>query len=192
VETKAEALFEAYGGLRHGDRPCDFDSSWMARWSLCCPQLWRIGSTANAAFRRSIFDQSAIGMFEIRLGAGTPAGAWEDLYMFYRILGAGHQIAYLPHACVLHAHREKLSELTQQLNGYRRGETAFLALILFRHHDWRALGQTLFWIPRWRFALLSTELMRRLWGKKKFSLRILYSESIAYFAGPWALWKNQK
>jgi len=185
VETPAEALFEAYGGLRHGDTSATFDAAWISRWRVGFPQLWRIGTTANAAFLASAL--RTIGPFDTRLGAGTPAGAWEDLYSFYLLLRAGHRIAYLPEAAVLHAHREQMPDLVRQLCAYRRGETAFLTLVLTHHRDYRALGQALLWIPQWRLRLFLGELARRLTGRRRYSLRVLWLETLAYFSGPAAL-----
>ncbi len=190
--TQAEILFEAYGGFRHGEQGQIFDAAWMRRWRICFPQVWRVGGSGNVAFRRWIFDDPEVGLFEARLGPGSPAGAWEDIYCFYRILRAGHQIQYLPEAWILHAHREEMGALTRQLTGYRRGETAFLLLVLTRHGDLRALGQMFFWIPRWRAALLVQELLRRLRGQRRFSLRLFWAETLAYMSGPWAFWRSRR
>jgi glycosyltransferase involved in cell wall biosynthesis len=187
TETDAERLFESYGGLRHGDFAATFDARWMEQWHVCFPHLWRIGTTANAAFRASIFRDPAIGLFDPHLGAGSPAGAWEDLYSFYRILTAGLTIQYLPEAVLLHAHRETMPELEHQLCAYRRGETSFLTLVLVRHHEWRALGQMLLWIPYWRLSLVFGEVWRRLRRSRRFPLRLLLTESLAYFEGPFAI-----
>jgi glycosyltransferase involved in cell wall biosynthesis len=192
VETEAEALFEAYGGLRHDDQPREFDLKWMNGWRISFPQVWRIGSTANAAFRARLFQPQAVGLFETCLGAGTPAGAWEDLYFFYRILRAGYRIRYLPDAELLHAHREDLAGFQRQLCAYRRGETAFLTLVLVRHGDLRTLGQILLWIPQWRFALVVGELRRRLSGTRRFRFCLMWAEALAYFAGPWSLWRGRQ
>jgi glycosyltransferase involved in cell wall biosynthesis len=192
VETKAEALFEAYGGLSHGNQPACFDRQWMKQWHIGFPQLWRIGTTANAAFLASVLKYPRIGPFETRLGAGSRAGAWEDLYCFYQILKAGYRICYLPEACLLHAHREEMKALSRQLCAYRRGEMAFLTMMFTRHREIRALGQMFLWIPYWRARLLSEELSRRLRGKRLFSLRLLWRESISYLTGPWAWWSSDK
>jgi glycosyltransferase involved in cell wall biosynthesis len=191
VTTEAERIFEAYGGLRHGDVGATFDKAWMDQWKVCFPQLWRIGTTANAAFRASVFRDPRVGLFETRLGAGSASGAWEDLYCFDRILRAGYRIDYLPEAEVRHAHREDLPALTRQLEGYRRGETAFLTLMLFRHGDLRALGQMFWWIPKWRLILLVEELLRRLRGTRKYSLPLFWREALAYLSGPLALWRSK-
>ncbi len=192
LETEAEALFEAYGGLRHGDTPADFDRAWLDTWRLTFPQLWRIGTTANAAFRASLFRDPSIGLYDPRLGAGSPTGAWEDLYAFYRMLRAGHRIAYRPEACLRHFHRDTLDGLSRQLCGYRRGETAFLVLVLLRHGDLRALGQLCLWIPWWRAILLAQEAGRRLRGRRQFPFRLLAAETLAYLQGPWSLWRAHR
>lgn len=192
TETPAEILFEAYGGLRHGEDPAEFDAGWMRRWRVTLPPLWLVGTTANAAFRASLFRLPAVGWFETALGAGSPAGAWEDLYCFYRILSTGGRIRYLPQAELRHAHRETMEALTRQLTGYRRGETAFLWLVWQRHRDWRTLGQALFWIPQWRLSQLAGELLRRLTGRRRFPLRLLWAEYRAYGQGPAALAAGQK
>jgi glycosyltransferase involved in cell wall biosynthesis len=189
-ETAAEQLFEAYGGLRHGEQAIRFDRRWLDSERLFFPQLWRIGTTANAAFRASVFADPRVGLFDTQLGVGTPVGAWEDLYCFYLMLRGGYAIQYLPQAVLRHAHREQMPALIRQLEGYRRGETAFLVLMLLRHGDLRAIGQMLFWIPRWRLALYVQEILRRLRGQRKFSLRIFWVECVAYLRGPMALWRS--
>lgn len=189
-ETSAEILFEAYGGLRHGDTPATFDALWMSQWHVGFPHLWRIGTTANVAFLASALQN--IGPFETLLGAGTPSGAWEDIDCFYRLLRAGFSIAYVPDAAVRHAHREQLDALTRQLCAYRRGETAFLCLVLLRHRDLRALGQIFLWIPFWRLRVLLREVGLRVRGRHCFPFRLLWVENLAYLAGPWALWRSWK
>ena len=66
---------------------------------------WKLGATANAAFRAAIFSDPAIGVLDEALGAGMPTGCSEDTYLFYRILKAGHTIVYEPAAWVWHEHR---------------------------------------------------------------------------------------
>jgi glycosyltransferase involved in cell wall biosynthesis len=186
LESPAEVLFEAYGGLSRGDSPRDFGPEWLrSRW--CWLPLWRIGSTANAAFRAKIFNEPGVGLMEERLGAGSPAGAWEDLYFFYRILRCGYTITYEPAAVVRHAHRETIAELANQLQAYRRGEVVFCLLLLGRHRDWRAIPHLSLWIPYWKVTQVAGELVRRIADKRRFSLRILAREWWGYLQGPSAL-----
>jgi hypothetical protein len=134
-----------------------------------------------------VFRDPAVGLFDEALGAGSPAGAWEDLYCFYLMLRAGYRIVYVPEAEVRHAHREDEAGLMRQLCGYRRGETAFLTLALTRHRDRRAIGQMLFWIPQWRLRIFCGEVLLRLRGRSKFPFALLWAELLAYLAGPSAL-----
>jgi hypothetical protein len=71
----------------------------------------------------------------------------------------------------------------RQLCAYRRGETAFLKLMLSRHGDKRALGQILVWIPRWRCTLFLGELLRRLAGRRRYSFSLFWNEALAYAQG---------
>jgi GT2 family glycosyltransferase len=191
LQTEAEVLFEAYGGLGRGETPAEFDRRWLnSNWSRL--PLWQIGTTANAAFRADIFSDPAIGLLDERLGAGSPAGAWEDLYLFYRILQAGHVIVYQPGAKIRHAHRENLPELSQQLQAYRRGEVAFCLLALQREREWRALLHLLLWIPYWRVTQLLGELLRRTRGEKRFQLSMVMREYLAYLSGPASLFLSHR
>jgi len=185
LETEAERLFEAYGGLGCGKAAAEFDRRWLTKqWRL---PLWQIGTTANAAFRASVFRDPGVGLLEERLGAGTPAGAWEDLYLFYRILRTGQVIVYQPNAKMRHAHRQNMRDLSKQLQGYRRGEVAFCLLSLKREREWRALLHLILWIPYWRATQLLGELLRRVQGEKLFRFSILLREWCAYLCGPAAL-----
>ena len=85
-----------------------------------------------------------------------------------------------------------MAELTRQIRNYRRGETAFMTLVLVRHGDLRALGQVFLWIPAWRVILIYKELRRRLRGGRKFSFGLFWVEYLEYFAGPWGLWRAHR
>jgi len=191
LQTEAERLFEAYGGLGSGKTPAEFDLHWLrSNWARL--PLWQIGTTANAAFRAEIFSDARVGLLEERLGAGSPAGAWEDLYLFYRILLAGYVIVHKPSATIRHAHRENLPELCRQLQAYRRGEVAFCLLALKREREWRALPHLFLWIPWWRATQLLGELLRRVRGESLFQLSMMIREWAAYLSGPAALLRSDR
>lgn len=57
---------------------------------------------ANMAFRREVFD--GVGLFDVRLGAGTFFAGGEDIEIFYRALKAGHKFIYAPNVLVYHDH----------------------------------------------------------------------------------------
>ena len=145
--------------------------------------LWQIGTTANAAFRAEVFENPSVGMLEETLGAGTPAGSWEDLYLFYRMLGAGCRIRHEPAAWLLHRHRETMPELVKQIEAYHRGEICFCLLLLFRHRDLRALTHLLVWLPRYRVSLLVREIRNRFRGNPVIPFRLMLREMIAYARG---------
>jgi len=184
LETDAEILFEAYGGHGHSGEDRVYDASWLARHHLMLP-LWQAGGLGNSALRRGVFDRT--GYFDEALGAGTPAGSWEDLDMIYRMLSSGCRLLHRPSARVLHAHREEMSGLSRQLCAYRRGEVCFCLLVAKRHHDLRAISHLMLWIPYWRATLLLRELGRRLQGKRLFRFDLMGREMLAYASGPAAL-----
>jgi hypothetical protein len=141
----------------------------------------------NAAIRRAIFLDPSIGFFEEALGAGTPAGSWEDLYFLYRSLRANKRVRREPAAVAMHAHRENMHDLEDQLCSYRRGEVCFCILVLLRHGDFRAISHLCGHIPHWRLQLAAGELSRRWRGEKRFPFSLLAKECLAYLQGPWAL-----
>ena len=98
-------------------------------WSFRGPvPTWRLGATANAAFRAAIFADPGIGLMDEALGAGMPTGCSEDTYVFYRVLRAGHAIVYEPDAFVWHHHRADMRALRRQIYAYSeraRGLSAY-------------------------------------------------------------------
>jgi glycosyltransferase involved in cell wall biosynthesis len=186
LETEAERLFEAYGAHGHNLDRAVFNRAWLDSQRLALP-LWRVGGLGNSAVRRSAFQPDCGGEFDQALGAGTPAGSWEDLYFLYRLLRANGSIVREPAAAVRHAHRETMPELSRQLCDYRRGEVAFCLLVLLRHRDLRGLSHLCTWIPIWRTRLLLEEIVRRLRGRQLFPFRVMARETAAYFSGPFAL-----
>jgi GT2 family glycosyltransferase len=124
LETEAQHLFEAYGGLGHGFEPREADEQWSAHAFPRAIPTWELGATANAAFRASLFADPRVGLFDEALGAGTPTGCSEDTYLFYKILKAGYAIRYEPAAYLWHRHRTEQAELRRQLYDYSKGHVA--------------------------------------------------------------------
>jgi len=186
LDTEAERLFEAYGAHGHDASLAVFNGAWLDSQRLALP-LWQVGGIGNSAVRRTAFDSSRGGEFDEALGAGTPAGSWEDLYFIYRLLRANGSIIRDPAAAIRHAHRETVVELSQQLCDYRRGEVAFCLLALLRHGDIRGLSHLSIWIPAWRTRLAFEELARRLRGRRLFLFHVMAREMAAYFSGPFVL-----
>jgi len=185
LETEAERLFESYGGHGHARRRVQFDRAWLDRQRLYLP-LWQIGCLGNAAVRREVFT-ARVGWLEVALGVGTPAGAWEDLEYFYRMLRAGCRILHAPVAAVRHVHRRDLAGLRRQLAGYRRGEVCFCLLTAVRYREPRALSHLLLWVPALYLKLFAQELGRRLRGRRLIPFSLMGHELLAFASGPVAL-----
>ena len=130
LEAVAQRQFELYGGLSRGFDRFEFSGERMRQCRRAVP-TWRIGSTANAAFRASIFSDPRIGLMDEALGAGMPTGCSEDTYLFYQVLRAGYRIVYEPGAYVWHRHRTTKAALPELFN-YSKGHVAYHLTTLLR------------------------------------------------------------
>ena len=61
---------------------------------------WEVGTGANFCVRRDWLTR--IGGYDVRLGAGSPGHAGEDMDVIHRLLNAGARIRYEPGAVVYH------------------------------------------------------------------------------------------
>lgn len=110
LRTKAQAIFESYGGFTKG---------FVHRWYRVGPGSsahigsGRYGTGANMAFRRSLFHD--IGPFDPALDVGTATNGGGDLEMFFRILQEGYALGYEPSAMVRHRHRPDYQSLRTQI-----------------------------------------------------------------------------
>jgi GT2 family glycosyltransferase len=74
-----------------------------------------------------------IGLFDIRLGAGTVLGAGEDADFFYRAFKAGIPVRYAPGPMVFHHHgRRRPEEGERLMRGYLLGAGALAMKFLLR------------------------------------------------------------
>ncbi|MCK8432939.1 glycosyltransferase [Streptomyces sp. D2-8] len=153
LETAAQAALERHGGFAKGYAP--------RTWSLRNPPkdplfpftAGRFGSGTNMAFRRSAL--RALGGFDPATGTGTPAHGGDDLLAFFRILTAGHTLAYQPDAIVWHRHRRTQDALDAQAFGYGAGLGAYLTGALV--NEPRMIPALLRRLPRGvRYALART------------------------------------
>ena len=86
---------------------------------------------ANMAFGRGVVDR--IGLFDVRLGAGTSVHAAEDTDFVYRALVAGISVTYEPSLVVYHDHgRTGARELIRLHRGYAMGGGAMMMKHLLR------------------------------------------------------------
>jgi GT2 family glycosyltransferase len=187
LETEAQRMFEAYGGLGRGFNSFVVDGEWFRRLRRAVP-TWELGCTANAAFRASIFTHPAIGLLDEALGAGTPTGCSEDTYVFYRALKAGFAIAYEPEACVWHRHRDTMRALRRQIYSYSKGHVAYQLTTWLNDGDWRAIVRLVYELPR-TYARRSYHWLR---GRSEYPLTFIGLEILGNLAGPWALWRSRR
>ncbi|MAT98009.1 MAG: hypothetical protein CL608_12760 [Anaerolineaceae bacterium] len=182
MENESQEMFEKYGALGRGYRPRLFDERFF-RSPKHVVHTWDLGGTANVAIRKSVLPDS--GMFDETLGPGQPTGVGEDIYMFYRILKAGHICYYEPAAYVWHKHRTTMRALRQQLYNYNKGQTSYQLRTLVTDGDRRVIRQLLWDLPRWH--------VRRIWeivrGRQDYSLRLVLLEIWGNLVGPLAFWR---
>ncbi len=139
LEDRIERLNEAACSLGRGVEPFAVDGEWFhgSRESI---QGWEFGTTANAAVRIEVFRDPAVGLFAEALGPGTPVGAGEDPYFFYRVLKAGYRLEYLPDAWVWHKHRSSMRSLRRQVYNYAKSAVGYHLTTLLDDGDRRARG----------------------------------------------------
>jgi O-antigen biosynthesis protein len=187
LETAAQRLFEAYGGLGRGFETMVVNGNWFRQFASAVP-TWKLGATANAAFRSAIFTHPQIGLMDEALGPGMPTGCGEDTYLFYKILKAGYTLVYEPAAYVWHRHRRDLAALRRQLYNYSKGHVAYHFTTLMHDQDRRAL-------VRLGIRLPQTYLQRvkdRLLGRGDYPVSLILLEVAGSLVGPWALWRSRR
>jgi O-antigen biosynthesis protein len=187
LDTQSQCRFEAYGGLGKGFEPLEAGADWFRAWRTAVP-TWRLGATANAAFRRTIFSDPRIGLLDEALGAGMPTGCSEDTYLFYRILKAGYTVVYEPAAWVWHRHRVEQHSLRHQIFSYSKGHVAYQLTTLLREGDRRSLVRLCYSLPR----IYAVRAWERLRGRSEYPLSLLATEVLGNLAGPWALWRARR
>ncbi|GHH63547.1 hypothetical protein GCM10018781_13190 [Kitasatospora indigofera] len=128
LETPAQAALENHGGFGKGFAARTWSLADRRHEPLFPFAAGRFGSGANMAFRTA--ELRAIGGFDPATGTGTPAHGGDDLLAFFRMLVAGHTLAYAPDALIWHRHRRTMDALPAQAFGYGAGFGAYLAAAL--------------------------------------------------------------
>ena len=188
LATRAQQLFEHYGGLGRGYLRVEAGGEWFGSWYREAVPTWQLGATANAAFRAAIFSHPRIGMLDTALGAGSPTGCSEDTDLFYRVLAAGFTIVYEPSAYVWHHHRRDMRALRRQIYAYSKGHVAYHLITWRRYGDTRALFHLALTLPKWQLKKL-VRWMRR---SNDYPLSLILTEIAGNLAGPWALWRARR
>ena len=186
LATRSQQLFEEYGGLGKGFEYFEASGKWFNKFKYRAVPVWKLGATANAAFRASIFKDRRIGLMSEMLGPGMPSGVGEDSYLFYKILKAGYTIVYEPAAYVWHKHRESMKSLKNQIYNYSKGHVSHHLTTLIYDKDMRALIQILYRLPQAHFQRIKMRLM----GKSIYPVSMILLEIAGNLAGPWCLYKS--
>ena len=156
MDVEAQRLFERYGGFGRGFHREYFrvDSAAGELAAKRHAGAGRLGTGANMAFRRRLFDR--IGLFDPALDVGTPTNGGGDLEMFFRVLKHGGILVYEPSATVRHRHRRTYGELRTQLANNGIGFYSYLVRTAQTYPDERTtvirLGTS--WLWSWNLRRL--------------------------------------
>jgi O-antigen biosynthesis protein len=175
------------GGLSAGWQAFEVDRTWLDSFTHA-PPMWEVGVSANAAFRASLFADPKVGLMNELLGPGTPCGAGEEMYLFYRILRAGYTLRYEPSAHVWHRHRQTLEALRKQQHAYMQSACCFQLLVWEQDGDHRALPQLLRDMPRFLFGYLWSSIIRQ----NPLPRSVVWAEFWGYWSGFWAYYKSKR
>lgn len=187
LDTRAQRLFEAYGGLGRGTAPRVLDRQTFERGRRAV-RTWELGATASAAFRRRALRDDGVGLFHEPLGAGMPAGVGEDTYLFYRLVRRGWVVAYTPEAVAWHRHRPEMTGLRRQLRAYSAGHVAYHLTTTLRERDLRGLHRVLVELPRHH----ARRVRARLRGRSSWPVSLAATEFLGHLEGPLALWRSHR
>ena len=180
LETRAQVLFEEYGGMSKGLLPLAFDPATMGERQVAAAHHCGVGT--NMAFRREALER--LGGFDTALDVGTPSFGAGDLDMFHRILASGDTLAYNPAAWVRHRHRRDMEGLRRQIYSNGRAFGVYLIKIWRRRSMRRSAlaGFTAHWVSGWLLARLFLRLRR----KTRFPLGLIWAEIWGALHAPWA------
>ena len=178
LETVAQLQFEGDGGFRLGFEPQLFDAASQQGFLYPC-DAGRIGSSVNVIFRRSILRQ--LWGFDEALNAGDelPGGGVSDL--LYRLIRAGHSIAYEPGILAFHSHPREIDELADHYR-YVRGKSSMAAAVKNFRTDHQNRPRLMLYIGGW-FSHRSWCLLKSLGGQYPLKPGILAGELMGGIAG---------
>lgn len=179
LETKAQILFERYGGFGRG---CRRTYSQVPRpgsipWTLV--GAGQLGAGVNMAVRREVFTR--IGLFDPALDVGTPTLGGGDHDLFFRVLHDGWLCVYEPTAVVRHRHRRTMQELRRLLFSYGHGTRCFLEREELNFPATRPAIRRLYrwWWRHWAWARWSRAVLRPAW----FPADLVFAEIKGFWQG---------
>ena len=181
LDTEAQFLFEAYGGMGKGLHARSFRADTMSADARLAAHALGVG--ANMAFRRRELER--LGGFDTLLDVGTPARGGGDLDVFSRALAAGLTVRYEPKALAWHRHRRDMAALRRQIHD---NGVAFGVYLIHAWLDRRTstLTAARFGLWRWFGGYLLVRLARGLVGRERLPLSLLWAETSGALAAPFA------
>lgn len=187
LETRAQELFEKYGGFGRGfvRKYHHFTNDPHPHYPL---GTGIFGTGANVAYRRAMLEK--IGGFETALGPGTLTAGSEDHDLFFRVLKRGYVLIYEPAALLWHQHRRDMEGLEMQLTNFGRGELAYMTHLFLKYPDER---RRVFSLARWWFLKHG---LQRFWRELRhpsgFPRRLIIAEMRGSLEGSWAYFRARR
>lgn len=157
LESLAQILFERRGGFRRGFGPRRYQGSRYPDTPLFPLGAGMFGAGANMVVRKDIVLE--LGGFDEALDTGPALPGGGDLDVFYRVLRAGHALAYEPRMLVFHKHRRSYRSMLRQYRSWGAGLAAYLEKTVAAEPSQRELARRL---RRWWLGYQLRELTRGL------------------------------
>jgi GT2 family glycosyltransferase len=181
LETKAQLLFEEYGGFGRGFEHQRYRVDIARDDKVAYQHGWtgKFGTGANMAYRRSLFQY--IGPFDPALDVGTVTNGGGDIEMFFRVLREGYTLVYEPGAIVRHRHRRDYRSLYKQIANNGIGFSAYLVRTALAYPSERRaiIRFWLSWLRRWHLPRLVNSLR----GREQFPRDLIVAELSGFFVG---------
>jgi O-antigen biosynthesis protein len=179
LDTRAQILFERYGGFGRGFDRRVYRVPNGASAARLYGGTGRFGTGANMAFRKSFFESE--GLFDPALDVGTPSNGGGDLEMFFRVVKAGHALVYEPAAIVRHRHRRDYAALKTQIANNGIGFYAYLVRTAQAYPEERLAVARLgiWWLWWWNVRRLLRAAIR----PRAFPLDLIVAELKGSFTG---------
>ena len=154
LQTRAQILFETMGGFGRGFEKIRFGQTLPGNPAYPCG-AGTFGAGANMILRRDVLLE--LGGFDEALDTGRPLPGGGDLDIFYRVVRAGHPLAYEPNCAVFHEHRRDMKALRRQYWSWGLGFMAFVSKCYQTDPSQRSKLRGL---VRWWFGYQLTNLRR--------------------------------
>lgn len=158
LETSAQRMWEAKGGLSKGKQRKEFEAKFFTRPRLSGVPIRLIAAGANSMIPKRILDE--IGSYDSMLGIGSRVCHGESLDICYRTMRAGYTAIYDPEARIFHFHPRSVADLRRKMFQYGIGDTAVHTKFLLEYKDIRGLFEILWGRPLTLLLRLLKSLVR--------------------------------